>query len=334
MNQFGFALSESGEVLDLDIYSVIGESMWWDAVSATVVRRQLKASKAKTLNVRINSEGGDIFDASDIFDQLKAHAARKVVRIGGLAASAASFVAMAGDEIVMGPGAWMMIHNPWGGAQGSAEKLQGWADTLLKARDMYAAVYAARSGQTKEKVLELMAAETWLTAEEAVKLGFADRIDGSVGAPADAKVKARAARAFAAASLNDFANVPEAVRTLMTTARGELEQERRPAPEQQTPPAPEARKPTPNLGEEQSNMALPKLLITALALAEDADENAAVAAVKQVQGQRQARRRSRAIARRFWPSRTRRRALPQGEQRGERRTRHRGREAQDRERPS
>jgi ATP-dependent protease ClpP protease subunit len=287
MKQFGFALSEAGEELSLDIYSVIGESCWFDAVSAGSVLRRLKGSegKAKTINVNIHSDGGDIFEASDIYFQLAEHSAKKVVRIGGLAASAASFVAMVGDEIIMGPAAWMMIHHPWGGAQGSAEKLIGWGETLLKARDTYAAVYAARSKQSKAKCLEIMAAETWLTAEEAVKLGFADRIEGSVTAPADAKVKARAQRAFAAASLNDFSNVPDAVKALMNSARGELEQERNPAPpapEPKTPPAPEARKPTPNLGEENSSMALPKLILTALALADDADETTVAAAIKKL----------------------------------------------------
>jgi ATP-dependent protease ClpP protease subunit len=288
MKQFGFALSEAGESLDLDIYSVIGESFWFDAVSAGSVLRRLKGSegKAKTINVNIHSDGGDIFEASDIYFQLAEHSAKKVVRIGGLAASAASFVAMVGDEIIMGPAAWMMIHHPWGGAQGSAEKLIGWGETLLKARETYAAVYAARSKQSQAKCLEIMAAETWLTAEEAVKLGFADRIEGSVTAPAEAKVKARAQRAFAAASLNDFSNVPEAVKALMTSARGELEQERQPAPApapQQTPPAPEARQTSPALGEENTSMALSKLIITALALAEDADESTATAAIKKLQ---------------------------------------------------
>ncbi len=241
MKQFGFALAEAGEELSLDIYSVIGESIWFDAVSAGSVLRRLKGSegKAKTINVNIHSDGGDIFEASDIYFQLAEHSARKVVRIGGLAASAASFVAMVGDEIIMGPAAWMMIHHPWGGAQGSAEKLIGWGETLLKARDTYANVYAARSKQSKAKCLEIMAAETWLTAEEAVKLGFADRIEGALAAPIEAKARARAQRAFAAASLKDFNNVPEAVRSLMTAARGELEQERQPAPPPApTPPAP------------------------------------------------------------------------------------------------
>jgi ATP-dependent protease ClpP protease subunit len=254
MKQFGFALAESGESLDLDIYSVIGESFWFDAVSAASVLRRLKGSegKAKTINVNIHSDGGDIFEASDIYFQLAEHSAKKVVRIGGLAASAASFVAMVGDEIIMGPAAWMMIHNPWGGAMGSAEKLIGWGETLLKARETYAGVYAARSKQSKEKCLEIMNAETWLTAEEAVKLGFADRIEGALAIPTEGKSRARAQRAFAAASLKDFNNVPEAVRELMKTARGELEQERQPAepPAPQTPPAPAPaqKKPPANAG--------------------------------------------------------------------------------------
>lgn len=272
MKQFGFALAESGDALDLDIYSIIGESFWFDAVSAKSVLRRLQGTqnKAKTINVNVHSDGGDIFDASDIFFQLAEHPAKKIVRIGGLAASAASFVAMVGDEIIMGPAAWMMIHHPWGGAEGSAEKLIGWGETLLKARDTYAGIYAARSKQPKEKVLEMMAAETWLTAEEAVKLGFADRIENAIAAPA--KAHARAQRAFAAASLNDFSNVPEAVRKLMTTARGELEQERPPAPAPQPVPAPVASPP-----KDRPVMKFIALL-TAMGLSAEASDEAATTA--------------------------------------------------------
>lgn len=274
MKQFGFALAEAGDALDLDIYSIIGESFWFDAVSAKAVLRRLQGtqSKTKTINVNVHSDGGDIFDASDIFFQLAEHPAKKIVRIGGLAASAASFVAMVGDEIIMGPAAWMMIHHPWGGAEGSAEKLIGWGETLLKARDTYASIYAARSKQPKDKVLEMMAAETWLTAEEAVKLGFADRIENAITAPADAKAKARAQRAFAAASLNDFSNVPEAVRKLMQTARGELEQERPPAPAPQPVPAPVATPP-----KERPAMKFIALL-TAMGLSAEASDEAAMSA--------------------------------------------------------
>lgn len=208
MQQFGFALAESADSLDLDIYSAIGESFWGDAVSAKDVRSRLKSSSAKTINVRINSEGGDVFQAADIYDQLKAHSARKVMRVGGLAASAASYILMAGDEIIMGAGAWLMLHNPWGMVAGEGDDLRSWADVLDKMRGQYAAVYAARSKQPREKVLDLMAAETWLTADDAVALGFADRIDAAEKLP-QAKTRARAC--FAAAALRDFSNVPQAV---------------------------------------------------------------------------------------------------------------------------
>lgn len=274
MKQFGFALAEAGDSLSLDIYSAIGESFWFDSVSAKSVLRRLAGSKdkVKTIDVGIHSDGGDIFEASDIYFQLAEHPARKVVRIGGLAASAASFVAMVGNEIIMGPTAWMMIHHPWGGAEGSAERLISWGETLLKARDTYASVYASRSKQSKAKVLELMAAESWLTADEAVKLGFADRIEHALSVPTEGKARAHARRAFAAASLNDFSNVPEAVRQLMQTARGELEQERPPAPAPQPLPAPTA-----TLPKERPAMKYVALL-TAMGLSAEASDEAAAAA--------------------------------------------------------
>lgn len=287
MQQFAFALAEEGETLDLDIYSVIGESFWFDSVSAKQVRRRLRESKAKTINVRINSEGGDVIDAADIYDQLKSHSARKVMRVGGLAASAASYILMAGDEIIVGPGAWIMIHNPWGGASGKPDELRDWADVLDKMRDQLAAVYAARTGLPKDKVVELMAAETWLTAEEALNLGFADRIDsGEVATKQSSKARARAQSCFAAASIRDFKNVPPAVLDLVANARRELEQARTPptpAPQTDPHPSPGARaEQQPPTGDKEKNMAFPKALIAALSIGEDADEAAAVAAVNKL----------------------------------------------------
>jgi ATP-dependent protease ClpP protease subunit len=289
MPRFIYALAESGEVLDLDVYADIGEgSFWSDSVSAAQVRRQLHSSQAKTINLRIHSDGGDVFEAADMFDQLSAHPAKKVVRIGGLALSAASYLAMVGDEIVMGPNAWMMIHNPHGGVGGSAEKIRSWADVLDKARAQYAEAYAKRSGQTKEKVLELMAAETWLTAAEAVELGFADRVDAGAAAPSDAKAKARAQGCFAAASLRDFANTPPAVRELMTSARAALQPAATPEPQ----PAPVVRseQQTPKNTGKESNMAESNHFVTAIAIAlglpvgaPESDVTAAVARIRDLE---------------------------------------------------
>lgn len=266
MPPFAFALADSGETLDLDIYSNIGRSMWWDSVSAKDVRRTLRQSKATTINVRINSEGGDVLDAGDIFDQLKVHSARKVIRVGGLAASAASYIMMAGDEIVLSPTAWVMIHNPWGGLSGEAEDLRHWASILDKMREQMADVYAKRSGQPRAKVLEMMAAETWMTATEAVALGFADRVDEGEGSAATARAKARGA--FAAASVRDFTNVPPDVRQRAEAARKELSQA--------TPPATAART--------EESMSQPTATLAALAvilgLTEDAHPDKVVAKAK------------------------------------------------------
>src|SRR5262245_7199415 len=101
MGNFAFALAGDGtETLELDIYSVIGESFWFDSVSANYVRRKLKENaKAKLIKLRIHSDGGDTFDAQAIYSDLQAHGARVEADITGLAASAATLIAMAADKI-------------------------------------------------------------------------------------------------------------------------------------------------------------------------------------------------------------------------------------------
>jgi ATP-dependent Clp protease protease subunit len=107
---------------------------------------------------------------------LRDHKAKIIVHIDGLAASAATFIAMAGDEIIMSKGALFMIHNAWTGLWGNAEDLRKEADLLDKIDATLVDTYAERSGKDKEAVAEWMTAETWFTAAEAVEHGFADRV--------------------------------------------------------------------------------------------------------------------------------------------------------------
>jgi ATP-dependent protease ClpP protease subunit len=99
------------------------------------------------------------------------------VTIDGIAASMASVIAMAGDEIVMPSNSMFMIHNPWGAVGGDSETLRTFGEALAKMRDQIAETYAARSGQPLEEILAMMSRETWLTAQEAVDMGFADRVE-------------------------------------------------------------------------------------------------------------------------------------------------------------
>ena len=126
--------------------------------------------------VRINSPGGSVFDAVAIHNAIKRHEGTVTVWIDGIAASAASYIAMAGDEIVMPENAFLMIHDPSGLVMGTAEDMRAMAEALDKVKGSLVSGYAAKSGRTPEEVSALMAAETWFDASDAVAQGFADRL--------------------------------------------------------------------------------------------------------------------------------------------------------------
>ena len=159
---------------------------------------ELRNIAAPVIHLSINSPGGSVFDALAMYNALRQHPAEILVDVKGVAASAASLVAMAGDHIVMPENAFMMIHNPWSVAAGNADDLRELADTLDKIGASLVGVYANRTGQAVEKIQELLPAETGLTASEAKALGFADEV----------------LEAMPIAARFDLERMPEAVRTL------------------------------------------------------------------------------------------------------------------------
>lgn len=169
------------DVREVRIYGDIGE---W-AVSAASVARQLDGITADTLDVRINSNGGDVWDGFAIHNALRRHRATVTVHVDGLAASAASFIAMAGDDIVIAPNARMMIHEAWMAAVGNAAELGAAATILDGLSATYAEIYAARAGGTPEHWRDIMRAERWYNATEALQAGLVDRIaDHAAARPA------------------------------------------------------------------------------------------------------------------------------------------------------
>jgi ATP-dependent protease ClpP protease subunit len=128
------------------------------------------------VDLRLNSPGGSVFDAVAIHNAIKRHEGTVTVWIDGIAASAASYIAMAGDEIVMPENAFLMIHDPAGLVMGTAEDMRAMAEALDKVKGSLVSGYAAKSGRTPEEVSALMAAETWFDASDAVAQGFADRL--------------------------------------------------------------------------------------------------------------------------------------------------------------
>jgi ATP-dependent Clp protease protease subunit len=169
--------AEEAEIFLYDhIVSSEEEAEWWGGVAPESFVKAVRGIDAATIHLRINSPGGSVFAARAMELALREHKAKIIVHIDGLAASAATFIAMAGDEIVMGKGAMFMIHKAWTGMWGNSEDLRKEADLLDKIDGTLAQTYADRTGQEQQKIADWMTAETWFTADEAVKHGFADRV--------------------------------------------------------------------------------------------------------------------------------------------------------------
>lgn len=172
--------------LDLYIYGDVegdGYDWWTDEVirsetSANTFREELaKYPNVTQINLYINSYGGSVFEGTAIYNQLKRHQAHKTVYIDGFACSIASVIAMAGDEVVMPRNALMMVHNMWMYVQGNAAELRKAADDLDKINQAGREAYLQKAGDklTPEAIAQLEDDETWLTAEECIQYGLADR---------------------------------------------------------------------------------------------------------------------------------------------------------------
>ena len=170
-------VNKAGGAAEIYIYGPIGEDFFGEGISAKNFAKELKAlGKVSSIDLHIDSPGGSVTDARAIYTQLVEHRAEINVRIDGYAASAASFIAMAGDEIAIAEGGFMMIHEARGVVRGTAGDLRKAATLLDSINATIADTYVARSKQTKKKVLGWMADETWFDGRDAVASGFADRI--------------------------------------------------------------------------------------------------------------------------------------------------------------
>lgn len=164
---------------EIFIYDDIGPD-YYGLVSAKGVIRSLDAvGKGKPVTVRINSPGGDVVEAQGIYNALRRHSAdggKVTVEIDALAASAASYVAMAGDVVRIAENAMFMVHKAWTLAIGNADQIRQTADVLDKFDGILAATYSARTGLDVAEILALLEAETWMGAEESLQRKFADEI--------------------------------------------------------------------------------------------------------------------------------------------------------------
>lgn len=200
----------AGGEAELLIYGPIGDNWWSESVTAKSVVEQLSQITATTIKVRINSEGGSVQDGLAIYNALRRHGARIVVTVDGLAASIASLIAMAGDEIVMPANTLMMVHAPWAYTGGNSAELRDAADVL----DTYAASmstsYASKTGKTEADILALLSdgKDHWYTAAQAVAYGLAD---STLEEPAEEATDAAAAAAALISYTMAIARAPKQV---------------------------------------------------------------------------------------------------------------------------
>ncbi len=178
--KFEVLAKQGGDEAEIFLYDAIVSSQeeadWYGGVAPEAFVKAVRGIDAGTIHLRINSPGGSVFAARAMEQALREHKARIVVHIDGIAASAATFIAMAGDEIVMNKGAMFMIHKAWTWMAGNADDLAKEAGLLAKIDGTLAQTYADRTGKDVETINGWMADETWFTADEAVEYGFADKL--------------------------------------------------------------------------------------------------------------------------------------------------------------
>ena len=160
----------------LSLNGTIAEESWYDDdVTPALFRDELNAGKGD-VTVWINSPGGDCIAAAQIYNMLSQYPGKVTVKIDGLAASAASVIAMSGDTVYMSPVSMLMIHNPATMAFGDHAEMQKAIDMLEQVKESIINAYVLKTGQSRAKLSHLMDAETWMDANKAVELGFADEI--------------------------------------------------------------------------------------------------------------------------------------------------------------
>ena len=176
MKKFWNWIKDSDETRTLRLEGPIDEeSFWGDEITPQMFRDELNAGEGD-VTVRINSPGGNVFAAAEIYTMLKDYKGSITVKIDAIAASAASVVAMAGDTVQMSPVAMLMIHDPSTVAMGNTKDMEKAIEVLNEVKESIINAYASKSGLSHARIANLMSNETWMNAKKAVELGFADEI--------------------------------------------------------------------------------------------------------------------------------------------------------------
>ena len=194
-DQDWYSVDTSAGQTEVLIYDVIG----WPFVDANAFTRDFNKIQSKEITIGINSPGGDVFDGTAIYNTIENHPAKITTRIDGVAASMASIIALAGDEIQIASNAYYMMHNPWSMSLGDHRDFQKESVLLARITDTLANTYAGKTGIELSKIKSMMDDETWLIGKELVNQGFADKVIG------ESKTKARF-------DLSMFAKTPETIK--------------------------------------------------------------------------------------------------------------------------
>lgn len=177
---FNAETTPAGDEATIYLYDMIvdtqEEADWWGGVAPETFLKTLHSMDAPTIHLRVKSPGGSVFAARAMEQGIREHSSRIVTHVDGLAASAATFLILPSDEIIIAPGSFYMIHKAWTIAYGNEDDFRKSADLLHQIDGSLVKSYAAKTGQKEEDIAAWMAAETWLEAERAVELGFADSV--------------------------------------------------------------------------------------------------------------------------------------------------------------
>jgi ATP-dependent Clp protease protease subunit len=201
------AEAESGEP-EIQFYGPISEYSWWgDEVTPLKFQQDLDKLGGGPVTIRIHSDGGDVFAASAIRAMIVDYPGRVTTRIDGLAASAATFVAMAGDVVKMQDSAFFMIHDPWVMTWGTVDDLKDTIRLLQTIKAGIVETYQSKTDLTADELSAMMAKETWMTAQQAKEKGFIDEVITSTP-------KSFSARNAVLNSLRNYQNLPDALKEL------------------------------------------------------------------------------------------------------------------------
>jgi ATP-dependent Clp protease, protease subunit len=186
MPWFNVISKDDGAAGEIHLYGQITDEKWMseDVTPADFRDKMATLKNAKRIDLYVNSPGGGVFAGMTIHNMIARHPAEVIAHVDGIAASIASVIVMAADKIHIPKNGMMMIHNPMGVAMGDAEEMLKTAELLEKVKDTIVATYVEHTKGDEKKIRKMMDAETWMTGEEAVELGFADVLEESVSVTA------------------------------------------------------------------------------------------------------------------------------------------------------